>query len=336
MEVSVQGILEARHSVYRYLRSTAMLRYPLLDRLLGCQAYVKHENHNPTGSFKIRGGIHLISHLSDEERRRGVITATRGNHGQSIALASKLKGVRCTIAVPHGNNPEKNEAMEALGAQLLIHGRDFDEARERVEEIQKKEGLRYIHAANEPMLIHGVGTYALEILEEVPRPDYIFAPLGGGSGVSAVLTVVRALAPGVKVVGVQAEQAPSVFLSWKKGKIQTTDSCDTIADGLATRIPFELTFSIIRSLVDEIITVSEQELAAAIYEIYRTTHNIAEGAGAAALAGARKFGANLAGKTVVVILSGSNIETTLFRQILENYSVDEQTSVETANLDQQS
>ena len=158
MEVSVQGILEARHSVYRYLRSTAMLRYPLLDRLLGCQAYVKHENHNPTGSFKIRGGIHLISHLSDEERRRGLITATRGNHGQSIALASKLKGVRCTIAVPHGNNPEKNEAMEALGAQLLIHGRDFDEARERVEEIQKKEGLRYIHAANEPMLIHGVGT----------------------------------------------------------------------------------------------------------------------------------------------------------------------------------
>ncbi|MDA2925783.1 threonine dehydratase [Acidobacteria bacterium AH-259-G07] len=322
MEVTFQGILEAHKSIYRYLRPTPLIPYPLLDRFLGCRAYVKHENHHPTGSFKIRGGINLISNLSAEEKRRGVITATRGNHGQSIALASKLHGVRCTVSIPHGNNPEKNEAMEAFGAELLVYGRDFDEAREKVEEIQGKEDLRYVHSANEPMLIHGVGTYALEILEDLPRPDYIFVPLGGGSGISGVLTVVRAVAPGVKVVGVQAERAPSVYRSWKEGKIQTTDCCDTMADGLATRVPFELTFSIICRHVDDIVTVSEEELAGAVYHLYRTTHNVAEGAGAAALAAARKFGRQLAGKKVVLILSGSNIEAGLFRRILEEHATD--------------
>jgi threonine dehydratase len=322
MEVNFQGVLEAKRSVYAHLRPTPLIQYPLLDRLLGCRVHVKHENHNPTGSFKIRGGINLIGNLSDEEKHRGVITATRGNHGQSIALASKLNGVRSLIAVPRGNNPDKNEAMEAFGAELLIHGRDFDEAREKVEEIREERGLRYIHPANEPMLIHGVGTYGLEILEDLPRPDYIFVPLGGGSGISGVLTVVRAAAPKVKVVGVQAEKAPSIYLSWKKGEIETTESCDTIADGLATRVPFELTFSIIRSSVDEITTVSEEEMAAAVYDFYQTTHNIAEGAGAASLAAAKKFGHKLTGKTVVLILSGGNIETGLLRNILKKYSAD--------------
>lgn len=322
MDVNFQGILEARRSVYSHLRPTPLISYPLLDHFLGCRVYVKHENHHPAGSFKIRGGINLIGNLSESEQRRGVITATRGNHGQSIALASKLHSVRCIVAVPHGNNPEKNEAMEAFGAELMICGRDFDEAREKVEKIQEKEGLRYIHSANEPMLIHGVGTYALEILEDLPRPDYVFVPLGGGSGISGVLTVVRAVASGVKVVGVQAERAPSVYRSWKAGKIETTDCCDTMADGLATRVPFELTFSIICRYVDDIVTVSEEELAAAVYHLYRTTHNVAEGAGAAAVAAAKKFGRQLTGKEVVVILSGSNIEMGLLRRILEEHSTD--------------
>lgn len=319
MDVALEGILQARRAVYRHLRPTPLIEHPLLSRLLGCQAYVKHENHNPTGSFKIRGGINLIGNLSEEEKRRGVITATRGNHGQSIALACRLYGVRCLVAIPHGNNPEKNEAMESYGAELLIHGRDFDEAREKVEEIQKDKALRYIHSANEPMLIHGVGTYALEILEELPDPDFILVPLGGGSGISGVLTVVRAMAPGVKVIGVQADQAPAVYLSWKQGELVTTESSHTMADGLATRVPFELTFSIIRRLVDEIVTVTEEELCEAVYHLYRTTHNVAEGAGAAATAAALKLRSRLAGKKVVVVLSGCNIEARIFQGILEKY-----------------
>lgn len=318
MEVTFQGILKARKSVYRHLRPTPLIQYPLLSRCLGCEAYVKHENHNPTGSFKVRGGINLIGNLTEEEKQRGVITATRGNHGQSIALACRLYHVHCTIAIPHGNNPEKTEAMEAYGAEMLVHGRDFDEAREEVERLQKERRLRYVHSANEPMLIHGVGTYALEILEELPDADYIFVPLGGGSGISGVLTAVRAIAPKIRVIGVQAEKAPAVYASWKQGKTITTDSADTMADGLATRVPFELTFSIICKHVDEIVTVSEEEICESIYLLYRTTHNVAEGAGAAATAAARRFGSRLAGKKVVLILSGSNIETALFSQILSN------------------
>ena len=319
MDVDFHHILEARETVYRHLRPTPLIHYPLLDSYLGCRVHVKHENHHPTGSFKIRGGINLISHLTPQEKGSGVITATRGNHGQSIALASELYGVRCIVAVPHGNNPEKNAAIEAFGAELLVHGRDFDEAREKVEEIQQRKGLRYIHSANDPMLIHGVGTYTLEVLEDLASPDFIFVPLGGGSGLAGVLTVVRSIATSATVVGVQAERAPSVYRSWKEGRLQAADSCDTMADGLATRVPFELTYGIISRYVDDIVTVSEEELYEAVYHVYRTTHNVAEGAGAAPLAAARKYGEQLAGKNVVLILTGCNIEAEVFRRILEAY-----------------
>ena len=319
-QVSLKGILEARRPVYRYLSPTPLTCYPLLSRWLGCKAYIKHENHNPTGSFKIRGGLNLMGNLTPEERKRGVITATRGNHGQSIALASRIHGVRCLIAVPEGNNPEKNEAMKAFGAELLVHGRDFDEAREKVEEICQSEGLRYIHSANEPLLIQGVGTYALEIVEELPDLDYIFVPIGGGSGVSGLLTVIRSLLPGVRVIGVQAERAPAVYRSWKEGRLVATESADTFADGLATRTPFELTFRLIQEQIDQIVTVSEQELEEAVYELLRQTHNIAEGAGAAATAGAYKMRAEIAGKKVVTVLSGSNLETARLQSILEKFT----------------
>lgn len=319
-DVSYEGILEAREAVYRHLRPTPLISYPLLNQLLGCSVYVKHENHHPTGAFKVRGGVNLVSRLSREDKQRGIITATRGNHGQSIAFASQQYGVRCLVAVPLGNNPEKNDAMRAYGAELIIHGRDFDEAREKVEEIQKSEGLRYVHSANEPQLIHGVGTYALEILEDLSQPDYIFVPLGAGSGVCGVITAVRALGVPVQVIGVQAEQAPAIYRSWKEGRMVMTESCHTMADGLATRIPFDLTFSIIREQVDDVVTVSEEELAEAVYQMYRTTHNVAEGAGAASLAAARKLGESLAGKKVVLVLTGSNIEADIFRGILKRYS----------------
>ncbi|MEE8587492.1 MAG: threonine dehydratase [Acidobacteriota bacterium] len=316
MEVSIEGVFQARPWVYRHLKPTPLLEHPMLSSYLGTRTLVKHENHNPTGSFKIRGGLNLIGNLSPEEKKRGVITATRGNHGQSIALASRIHGVPCTVAIPHGNNPEKNDAMEAFGAQLLVHGRDFDEAREKVEEVQQQRNLRYIHSANEPDLIHGVATYALETLESLPDPDCILVPLGGGSGLSGLLTVVRALRPRTRVIAVQAEQAPSIYLSWKKGEIVTTDCADTIADGLATRIPFEGTFEIIRRQVDSIVTVSEEEIAEGVRQYFRTTHNVAEGAAAAPLAAAYKLRKELQGMTVVLILTGGNIHTELFAEIL--------------------
>ncbi len=318
--VSLRGVLEARRIVYRHLKPTPLTHYPLLSAETGFEAFIKHENHNPTGSFKVRGGINLISNLSEEERRAGVITATRGNHGQSIAWASQLHGVRCRIAVPEGNNPEKNEAMRVYGAELIIHGRDFDEAREKVEEIQRGEPVRYIHSANEPLLIHGVGTYALEILEELPELDTIFVPLGGGSGLSGVLTVIRAMAPSVRVIGVQAAQAPSIYRSWKEGRIVTTETADTMADGLATRVPFELTFSIVRELVDDLVTVTEEELEESVYRLFFYTHNVAEGAGAAAAAAAYKLRRSLTGKKVVTVLSGSNIEAETFLRILSRHA----------------
>jgi threonine dehydratase len=320
MDVSIQGVIEARQFIYKYLKPTPLIHYPLLSRELGCSAYIKHENHNPTGAFKVRGGLNLVGNLDEQQRRQGVIAATRGNHGQSVALASSIFGVKCLIAIPEGNNPEKNEAMEAYGAELLIHGKDFDEAREKVESLQREQPMRYVHSGNEPMLIHGVGTYALEILDDLSDLDFIFVPIGGGSGAAGILTVVRAMAPKVKVIGVQAEKAPAVYLSWKKGSSVTTESADTIADGLATRVPFELTFSLIKDTIDDIVTVSEDELAWAVYQVFRTSHNLAEPAGAAALAGAAQFRSRIAGKKVVLILSGGNISSVLFREILSKYS----------------
>lgn len=320
MEVTVEGVLQAEEFIRRYLRPTPLICYPLLSDLIGCEAFVKHENCLPTGAFKVRGGINLVGHLSESERRAGVTTATRGNHGQSIALAAKLFGVDCLVAIPEGNNPEKNEAMRAFGADLLIHGKDFDEARQKLEEFQTESGRRYINSGNEPLLIHGVGTYALEVLAELPEVDVFIVPIGGGSGASGILTVVRALSPKVTVIGVQASRAPAVYLSWKQGCFVETESCDTIADGLATRVPFELPLSIISRYIDDIVTVEECEIREAVYEFFRTTHHVAEPAAAATLAAARKLGSRIAGKRVVLILSGGNISTEVFRGILSEFS----------------
>ncbi len=319
-EVTIAGIRDARKTVYRHLKPTALTEYPLLSRECGFSLYLKHENHNPTGAFKVRGGFNLLANLSQEERERGVITATRGNHGQSIALASGRYGVRCWIAVPEGNNPEKNAAMEGFGCELIVAGSDFDDARMRAEELQKVQGQRYIHSANEPHLVHGVGTYALEILEDLPRPDVILVPLGGGSGVCGVITAVRALSPGTQVIGVQSEKAASVYLSWKKGEMVTTDSADTLADGLATRVPFEMPFEIICRYIDDIVTVSDDEILGSIFRLFLQTHTLAEGAGAAAAAAAFKMRDRLKGKAVVAVVSGGNIETGLLRKVLNRFA----------------
>jgi len=301
-------ILDAGPRVYAHMRPSPLLRHPLLDEWIGAPVWVKHENHNPTGAFKIRGGLNLVSQLSDDERRRGVITASTGNHGQSIAFACRAFGVACCVVVPVGNNPDKNAAMRALGAEVVEHGRDFDEAREYVESIVEREGRRYVHSANEPHLIAGVGTYAVEIFEELPDVDYIFAPIGGGSGACGCCIVRTARGSRAKVIGVQASRADAFTRSWRGPERVTTERADTFAEGVATRTTYDLTYGILKAELDEVVTLEEDELRTALREALQRTHNLVEGAGAASIAAAHQYGSQLAGKTVVCVMSGGNAD----------------------------
>ena len=314
--VTFQNIIAARKVVARFLKSTPLIHYPELSKRLGFQAYIKHENHNPTGSFKVRGGLNFMHHLPQTQREKGVITATRGNHGQSIAYAAAQFGVDATVVVPHGNNPEKNSAMQAFGAELIEYGADFDEALVLCEKLQVERGLYYVHPCMELTLFHGVGTYSLEIFESLPNVDAIIVPIGGGSGSCGAITVAKAINPKVKVIGVQAENAPAIYRSWKEGKRVETDSCDTIADGLATRVPFSLPFSILKRGIHDMVLLSEAEIADGIRSALRWTHNLAEGAGAAPLAAAHKLTDELAGKNVVMVMSGANLDTETLKKVL--------------------
>jgi len=291
------------------------MKHPLLDAEAGLDLWIKHENHNPTGSFKIRGGLNLLSQLPAAERR-GVITASTGNHGQSVALAARREGVPCTIVTQVGNNPEKNAAMRAYGAVVVEFGRDFDEARIEVERIQAERGLRYVHSANEPLLVSGVATYALEIFEELGDIDAILVPIGGGSGASGCGIVRTGLGRRTEVIGVQASRADAFAHSWKTGVRVTRKTADTFAEGVATRVNFDYTFSILRRELDDVVTVDEEELASAVRLALRTTHNLVEGAGAAPLAAAVKLVDRLAGKRVVCIMSGGNIDAATLRRVL--------------------
>jgi threonine dehydratase len=316
-EISLANVEAARKRVYEHMRPTPLIQYPLLSQELGLQAYIKHENHTPIGAFKIRGGLNLMAHLA-LQGVPGVITATRGNHGQSVATAARLYGIPSTIVVPEGNNPEKNALMRAQGAELIEYGRDFDEARGLVEQLQHERGLHYVHPANEPHLINGVGTYWLEVHEDLPDLDVALVPVGGGSGVCAAITVLKALRPAVRIIGVQAEKAPAVYQSWKSKRICETDSADTFADGLATRVAFALPFEIMQQGLDDMVLVSEAEMRQAIVRLLRTTHNLAEGAGAAPVAAAWKLRETLQGQKVVMVMSGGNIDLATLRWVLES------------------
>ena len=315
MSLALADVQAARTVVYRTLRRTPLLTHPLLEARTGLDIHVKHENHNPTGAFKIRGGLNLIANLKGEERR-GVITASTGNHGQSIALACQLERVPCTVVVPLGNNPDKNAAIRALGATLVEHGRDFDAARERVEELQRTNGLRYVHSANEPFLISGVATYAFEIFEELADADVVLVPVGGGSGACGCALVRSWLGRHAKVIGVQAEGADAFARSWRTGTRVTGGDIATFAEGMATRVTFDLTFDILRKELDDIVTLSEAELEAGVRLALDATHNLAEGAGAAPLAAAVKLQDQLRGKRVVCVMSGGNIDRATLTRIL--------------------
>lgn len=305
--------------VHQYLQPTALYEWPGLAHALGCRYFVKHENHTPTCAFKVRGGIYLVSRLSAEEKRHGIIACTTGNHGQSLAYAARIFRVRCVLVVPARNNPDKVAAMQALGAEIVAHGIDYDEAREHCEQLRHKEGLRYVHSANEPDLIAGVGTYALEMLEQGPRPDVVLVPIGLGSGICGTALVMAARSPGTQVIGVQSEHAPAVTLSWREGRSVTLGTPQTFAEGMATRMPAEMTLEIMRKHLHDIILVSDAELRRAIRLLLRTTHNLAEGAGAAATAAVMKHPERFRGKTVVGVLSGGNLDLRELHSILKDH-----------------
>ncbi|HEY79838.1 MAG TPA: threonine dehydratase [Caldilineae bacterium] len=315
LPVTFRDVLHARRNLRAYLSPTPMYHYPALDAMVGAEVWVKHENHQPVGAFKVRGGVHLISQLDAAQRRAGVIAASTGNHGQSVACAARLFGVRAIIAVPEDANPAKVASMRNLGAEVVFHGRDFDEAREWVEAEAARRGYRYIHSGNEPLLIAGVGSYALEMLEQQPDLDVIIVPVGGGSGAAGVCIVAKTINPAIRVIGVQSEQAPAAWRSWKEGRLMEAPM-RTFAEGLATRTAFELPQRILRHYLDDFILVSDDEIRRAIIILLAHTRNLAEGAGAAALAAALKLREELMGKRVGVVLSGGNLSIDRLRELL--------------------
>jgi threonine dehydratase len=299
-------VLAARARIAPYLQPTALYRYPVLDALTGAQLRVKHENHQPVGAFKVRGGVNLLSQLSADDRRRGVVSASTGNHGQSIAYAADLFGVRATMFMPEDANPVKVESIRALGAEIVFHGRDFDDAREYCEKQAAEHGYRYVHSGNEPHLIAGVGTYALEILQDWPDTEVIIVPVGGGSGAAGACIVAKAVRPSIEVIGVQSEAAPAAQKSWQARALRTGEM-RTAAEGLATRTAFELPQRIMWELLDDFVLVPDDALLRATREMIEKTRNLVEPAGAAALAAVLADPERFAGRKVAIVCSGGNI-----------------------------
>jgi threonine dehydratase len=309
-----EGVLAARDRIAPYLRPTPLRRYPSLDRLVGADVWVKHENHQPTGAFKVRGGINFVSQLGNEERSAGLVAASTGNHGQSVAYAARLFEVEATICVPEGANRAKVAAMRDLGATIVEEGKDFDDAKAVAARLAEERGYRYVNSGDEPDLIEGVGTYMREVVEE-QEVDAVIVPVGGGSGAAGTCLVAKAEGRSIEVVGVQAEAAPAAYLSWRSRSL-VEDEMKTAAEGLATRAPFELPQRVMWELLDDFVLVSEEEIFAATETMIDLTRNLVEAAGAASLAGALKLGSRLEGKRVALICSGGNITVDQLRVLL--------------------
>jgi threonine dehydratase len=295
---------------------TPQYAWPLLKAHIGVEVVVKHENHTPIGAFKVRGGIVYFDRLKRERPQvQGIVTATRGNHGQSLAFAGARAGVAVTIVVPHGNSIEKNAAMRAFGAELIEHGRDFDEARESAIQVASKRGLEYAPSFHRDFVI-GVATYAHELFSAVADLDTIYVPIGLGSGICGVIRTRDALGLKTKIVGVVSEAANTYLRSFAAGHIVATNSALTFADGMAVRVPDATALEVIRKGAERIVEVTDDEIAESIRSIYSATHNCAEGAGAAALAALMKERAELQGRRVAVILTGQNIDRAWMQTVL--------------------
>jgi threonine dehydratase len=317
--ISWADVLAARDRIRPYLSPTPLRRYAPLDAAVGegVEVWVKHENHNPTNSFKARNALSALVALPPEARARGVIAASRGNHGLGIAWAGTLLGIPATICVPLGNNPEKNEGIRGFGASLIEEGRDYDESVVVADGIVRERGVALVHGTNDRTVIAGAATISLEVLEEKPDLDAMVIAVGGGSQAVGALTAARHLRPDLRVFAVQAEKASAAYDSWHAGHPVSVASADTFADGLATRSVYAMTFETLRAGLAGFVTVSESEIAEALRLLLRTTHNLAEGAGAAGLAGLRKLAPLLSGKRVAIILSGGNIDQPTLLRVLE-------------------
>ncbi|HEY5625444.1 MAG TPA: pyridoxal-phosphate dependent enzyme [Dehalococcoidia bacterium] len=312
---TLADVYRAKHVLEPHLQRTPLVRNPAMSRELGFEAWLKLENLQPIGAFKVRGGVYLSASMTDEERSRGIIGASTGNHGQSLAYGAKLAGIKCIIVMPEEANPMKVDSMRALGAEVLFHGADFEEAREWAEEHAASEGVQYIHHSNAPRLVTGVSTMSIEVIEDLPDVDVILVPVGGGSGALAHCLVAKELRPGVEVIGVQAAGAPAVYESWKSHTLREA-GIDTAAEGLATGAAYHPALRTLIDRLDDFVLVSEAEIRDAMLILARTAHVIAEEAGAAATAGAVQLQKRLAGKNVVIMVSGGNVPLDHLRRVL--------------------
>src|SRR5215510_850532 len=312
-----EDIVAARKFIADYLPKTPLIRVPRISAALDCDYYAKLENLQPTGAFKVRGGVNLVGNEVKPDRNPTLITASTGNHGQSIAYGGRLFGARVIIYAPAENvNEAKMKAMRDLGAEVRQHGRDFDEARLEMEQVAATEGYRYVHSANEAMLIAGVGTIGLEIFEDLPDVDVIIAPLGGGSCAAGNCIVKTRVNPKVRVIAVQSEEAPAVWHAWRNHTLEPYPTMNTEHEGLATRVPFELPNQILWELLDDFVLASDKEINDAVVVLARDAKQIVEGSGAASLAAAIKIKDQLKGKKVVGIVTGGNITTARLAELL--------------------
>jgi threonine dehydratase len=316
--ISIDDVRAARERISRYLTPTPFREYPRLAELAGAgmRVFVKHENHQPTNSFKIRNGLAFMTSLGLEERRRGVVAASTGNHGQGIAFGGTLLGVSTIVCVPLGNNPDKNAAMRALGATVVEEGRDFDDAVGVMERIASRDGRVIAHSTNDPLIVAGAGTMTLEILEQQPDLDALVIAVGGGSQAVGAMTVTNALAPHVEVYGVQAAGASAIHDSWHARQRLTRPRADTFADGVATRSTYDVTFPALQAGLAEFVTVTDAEIAESLRTIVSLTHNLVEGAAAMGFAALPKLRDRLAGKRVGIIFCGGNIDVATLRRVL--------------------
>lgn len=309
-------VYRARSIVSQHLPWTPLVRSEFLSAELDADVYLKREDTLPTGAFKVRGGLTLASQLDDEFRERGLIAASTGNHGQSLAYAGRTFDIPVRIVVPKEANESKVTAMERLEAEVLFHGTDFDEAREYAESLAAEEGFRYVHSANEPALVAGVGTAGLEIVEELPDIDYLFCPVGGGSSAAGYCLTVGALTDAA-IIGAQSEAAPAMFRAWSEGHLKPHDRMETFAEGMATRVPFALTTEVLRECLDEFRLVTEAALKQGIRDLYRNETLPIEGACVASVAAMRQLASEIRGRTVVFPVSGRNIDVDKLESILD-------------------
>jgi threonine dehydratase len=310
-----RDVLLAQRRIRPYLPRTPVHSYPAVNALVGTDIHIKHENYQPVGAFKVRGGVNLIAQLTATERAQGVIAASTGNHGQSVAFAARLFGVQAHIVVPERANPGKVAAMHGMGADVIVHGDTFDDARLHCEALARDHGYRYIHSGDEPLLIAGVATETLELLEDVPDLDVIIVPVGGGSGAAGACIVANTVSPTLRVIGVQAAAAPAAYESWRQRSLVAAPN-RTFAEGLATGTAFALPQQILWQLLDEFVLVEEDEILQAIVWMVEWAHTLAEGAGAAPLAAAYRLRAELQGKKVGLVCSGGNISLDHLRHAL--------------------